>query len=468
MTETPVADPVAAGPANAPANGAAPSFARHTLPNGLTVLTREVHSAPVVSFWIWYRVGTRNERSGITGISHWVEHMLFKGTPNLPKGSIHGVVAANGGVLNGLTWDDFTTYFETLPSDRWELALRIESDRIANASFDPDEVGSERTVIISEREGHENDPDFNLAEEVTATAFKVHPYGAETIGWKCDLLTMTRDDLYNHYKTYYAPNNAIVVAVGDFDTAALLGRVEAAFGGYEPSPAIPPVRSVEPPQLGERRVTVRMPGATGLLQAVYHAPPAGSPDVYPLMVADAVLSGAKAMGFGGGAALGRSARLYRALVVPEIATGASSYFRLTRDPHLFHLGASARPDQPAEEALARIEQALFAEIDRLAQEPPPAAEVEKAIRQARAQFVYAGESVTNLGYVLGYLEIVDTAELYDHFLDRLAAVTPADVQRVVRQYLSPNNRTVGWFIPPDPAPAESSAAPPNGASDPTE
>jgi zinc protease len=452
MTDTTVAPPVTTRPAPAENGQAAPTpaqpaFARHTLPNGLTVLTREVHSAPVVSFWIWYRVGVRNEHGGITGISHWVEHMLFKGTPNLPAGAVHGLVAANGGVLNGFTWDDFTTYYETLPSDRWELSLRIEADRIVNARFDPDEVASERTVIISEREGHENDPDFNLGEEVSAAAFKVHSYGVSTIGWKSDLQAMTRDDLYNHYKTFYAPNNAVVVAVGDFDTAYLLRRVEESFGQLPANPAIPPVRGVEPPQQGERRVVWRQPGPNPSLQMVFHAPAANHADIYPLMVADALLSGAKAMGFGSGASLGRSARLYRALVVPEIATSAGSHFRLTRDPHLFSLGASARPGSDPEPTLRRIEDALLAEIDKLATTPPPAEEVEKAIRQARAQFVYTGESVTNLGYILGYLEIVGSADLYTTFLDHLAAVTPEDVQRVVAQYLNADNRTVGWYIP---------------------
>lgn len=446
MTDTTIAPPATpTAPAeNGPAAPAA--FQRHRLPNGLTVITRESHSAPVVSFWIWYRVGVRNEHAGITGISHWVEHMLFKGTPNMPAGTVHGLVAANGGVLNGQTWDDYTAYYETLPSDRWELSLRIEADRIINARFDPDEVASERTVIISEREGHENNPDFNLGEEVGAVAFKIHPYGVSTIGWKCDLQTMTRDDLYHHYKTYYAPNNAIIVAVGDFDTADLLRRVEEAFGAIPANPTIPPVRAVETPQHGERRVIWRQPGSNPSLQMVFHAPAATHADIYPLMVADGLLSGAKALGFGS-AGLGRSARLYRALVVPEIATSAGSYFRLTRDPHLFSFGASARPGQDAEPALRRIEDALLAEIEKLATTPPPAAEVEKAIRQTRAQFVYTGESVSNLGYILGYLEIVGSADLYATFLDHLAAVTPADVQRVVAQYLTADNRTVGWYIP---------------------
>jgi zinc protease len=437
----------------APEVGAPAAFERHRLPNGLTVLTREMHGAPVVSFWIWYRVGARNERLGVTGVSHWVEHMLFKGTPTFPAGSIHTVVAENGGTLNGYTSDDFTTYFETLPSDRWELALRIEADRIANASFKPEEVASERTVIISEREGHENDPDFKLNEEVQSAAFKIHPYGVDTIGWKCDLLSMTRDDLYQHYQTYYAPNNAIVVAVGDFETPYLLQRVTKMFGDLPRRADVPAVTAVEPEQEGERRVVVRRPGPTASLQIAYHAPAAQDPDVYPLLIADALLSGAKAMGMGGG--MGRSARLYRALVQTDIAASAGSYFRLTRDPHLFQFSATAKPGAPWEDSLRTIEAAIYREIDRLAQEAPPAQELEKAIRQTRAQFVYSAESVTGLGYIFGWLEIVASADLYAQFLDRLAQVTPEDVQRVVRAYLKPDNRTVGWFVPREEAPAAS-------------
>ena len=450
MTET------LAAPAAPPADPAAtPPFARHTLANGLTVLTREMHSAPVVSFWIWYRVGARNEHLGITGSSHWVEHMLFKGTPSLPAGSIHTIVAENGGTLNGFTSDDFTTYFETLPSDRWELALQIEADRIVNASFKPEEVASERTVIISEREGHENDPDFKLNEEVQCAAFKLHPYGNEVIGWKCDLLSMTREDLYTHYQTYYAPNNATVVVVGDFETSYLLERVEAMFGKLPARAAIPAVTAVEPAQEGERRVVVRRPGPTGQLQIAYHTPAADHPDIYALTLADALLSGAKAMGMGGGG--GRSARLYKALVQSDLAAGAGSYFRLTRDPQLFQFSATAKPGKPWEESLTAIEGAIYAEIERLASEAPSQAEMEKTIRQARAGFVYAGEGVTGLAYLFGWLESIASADYYSVFLDRLAAVTPADVQRVVRQYLRADNRTVGWFVPQEATPADAAA-----------
>jgi zinc protease len=203
---------------------------KHQLENGLTVVLKESRYAPVTTFWLWYRVGSRNEVPGITGIAHWVEHMLFKGSKDFPKGEIDRQIARNGGMMNGATWLDYTTFLETLPADRIDLGLRIEADRMVNALFDPDEVDLERTVIISERQGYENEPTFLLGEEVVAAAFRVHPYHHETIGDMCDLETMTHEDLWRHYQTYYGPNNAIAVAVGDFDAPEMLERIENLFG----------------------------------------------------------------------------------------------------------------------------------------------------------------------------------------------------------------------------------------------
>ncbi len=451
--ETEVASPDGQESANA---GEMHTFQRHSFPNGLTLLTKEIHSAPVVSFWVWYKVGARNEHAGITGISHWVEHMMFKGTKKLGKGQIMQMVAENGGTLNAFTSDDWTAYFETLPADRLELALGIEADRIANSTFDPEEVASERTVIISEREGSENEPDRMLDEEVSSTAFKVHPYGNGVIGWKCDLRVMTRDDLYNHYRTYYSPNNATVAIVGDFDTAQVVEQVGRAFNGYEARPDIPEVRSVEPEQNGERRVRVEHPGSTAQLEIVYHAPSASHPDIYPLMVADALLSGAKPMGFGG-TALGRSARLYRAMVATQIAAGAGSYFSLHKDPHLFTLGASAHAGEDPEASLRKMENTLFEEIRKLQEEEISQEEMDKAVRQSRAQFVYSSDSVSSQAFMLGYLESIFSADMYDEVLDNLAAVTPEDVQRVARQYLTEHNRTVGWFVPTEEAQEDNGA-----------
>ncbi len=413
------------------------------LDNGLLVLLAPVRTAPVATFWVWYRVGSRNEVPGITGISHWCEHMMFKGTPTLGKGEIMHLVNRNGGVDNAFTSTDFTAYFETLPSDRIDLALRIESDRMVNALFDPSEVASERTVIISEREGAENEPRFWLSEEVQATAFKVHPYHHDTIGWKVDLQTMTRDDLFKHYKTYYAPNNAVLVAAGDFNADEMLAKIQDAFGKIPRGGEIPAVKSVEPPQEGERRVRLKRPGPASYFHAMYHAPKADDPDFFPLFVLSGVLDGVGGMSFSGGGSPGRSSRLYRALVAAGLAVDVDCGFHASTDPGTFDVAATVRPGVPLE----KVERAIFAELEKIAVKPATDDELEKVIKQAKSQFVYATDGVMNLGYWLGQWEIVASYKAYGTFLDNLMQVTKADVTRVAAKYFAETNRTVGWFIP---------------------
>ncbi|MDE3088964.1 MAG: insulinase family protein [Chloroflexota bacterium] len=413
------------------------------LDNGLMVLLAPVRTAPVATFWVWYRVGSRNEVPGVTGVSHWVEHMMFKGTPTLQKGEIMHLVNRNGGVDNAFTWTDFTAYFETFPSDRIDLALQIESDRMVNSLFDPDEVASERTVIISEREGAENEPRFWLSEEVGALAFKVHPYHHDTVGWKTDLQTMTRDDLYNHYKTYYAPNNAVVIAVGDFGADEMLAKIQKAFGAIARGREVPAMKSVEPPQQGERRVVLRRPGPTSYFHSAYHGPKAGDPDFFPVFVLAGILAGVGGMSFSGGGSPGRSSRLYRALVETGLATGVDCGFRATIDPGTIDLTATVSPGV----AVEKVERAIFAELQRIASKPVTDAELAKVLKQVRAQFVYATDGVMNLGYWLGQLEVVDSYKMYPSFLERMSQVTKADVQRVAAKYLIETNRTVGWFVP---------------------
>lgn len=417
---------------------------QHELPNGLRILSRELHHAPVATFWVWYGVGSRNELPGQTGVSHWVEHMLFKGTEQFRPGDIFRQVTKNGGTLNGFTWIDYTTYFETLPSDRIELALRIESDRMANARFDLDEVSSERTVIISEREGHENEPTWHLDEDVTATAFKAHPYGNGVIGWKSDLRSMTREDLYGHYRRYYVPANAVAVAVGDFRTDELVGKVGDLFGSIPAGERPPKVTSQEPEQEGERRVRLRLPAPTNYLQVAYHAPAASHDDTIPMIVLDAILSGAKSMGMmGGRAPMGRSSRLYRALVDAGLASSARSSFALTHDPYLVDVSVTLRPGVSIEDG----ERVLFGVIDELAATGPTDEELVRAKKQARAQFAYGTETVTSLGYWLGALSIVASHELLGQLLPRIERVSADDVRRVAATYLTEKNRTVGWLEP---------------------
>ena len=207
------------------------------LANGLKVLIQEEHTAPLASVWCWYKVGSKDERPGLTGLSHWVEHMNFKGTTNIPRDQVKGIIEQFGGSWNGYTWIDQTTYLETATRDALDRMLFIESERMANGLYHPDDCESERTVIISELHGGENDPDQLLDQEVTATAFKAHPYRHPTIGWLPDLQTMSRDDLYGYYRRYYVPNNATLVIVGDVDTDEAVRRAEHYFGNIAAGPA---------------------------------------------------------------------------------------------------------------------------------------------------------------------------------------------------------------------------------------
>lgn len=423
------------------------------LDNGLTVLLREMHHAPGASFWVWYRVGSRNERGGTTGISHWVEHMLFKGTPTYPQGEFDKAVAREGGMFNGMTWIDFTTYFETLPSDRIDLALRVESDRMSSAVFDPEETERERTVIISERQGNENNPSFLLGEALLAAAFQAHSYHHPVIGWQSDLESMTRDQLYEHYRTYYAPNNAVVAVAGDFETEPMLARIQELFGCIPAGPALPKFASIEPPQRGERRVIVEGPGTTQYLEIGYRAPNANHPDYHALVILDTILGGAKGMSLWGGGTSNRSSRLYKALVETELASNADCAISSTIDPYLFSFSATVR----AGRTLAEVEAAVQAELGKVIDHQIEDAELQKAIKQTKAQFAYSSESVTDQGYWLGFSEVISDISWFEQFLGKVTAVTPADVHRVAQTYLRPSRRTVGWYVPMGAAPVSEGA-----------
>lgn len=415
---------------------------KHQLENGLTVLLQESRRAPVTTFWIWYRVGSRNEVPGVTGIAHWAEHMLFKGSEAFPKGQIDKQIARNGGAMNGLTWMDFTTFFETLPADRIDLGLRIESDRMVNALFDPEEVARERTVIISERQGAENQPPFLLGEEVVAAAFRVHPYHHQTIGDMCDLEVISRQQLWDHYQAFYGPNNAIAVAVGDFEAPRMLDRIRTLFGPLAARSTPPPVYRPEPPQRGERRVNLEGPGTTSYFQAAYHVPPAAEDDFFAVTVLTSILSGPSGMNLFSSSPPNRTSRLYQALVESELAVSVSGAYPPTLDPYLYRLSATVRGGRTA----AEIEAALDAEIERIRREPVSATELETAVKQTKAQFAYSSESVTNQGFWLGYSAIVADTSWFETFLDRLEALTVEDVQRVANAYLSHSNRTLGHYL----------------------
>jgi zinc protease len=406
------------------------------LKNGMKVMLKEIRTAPIISSWIWYKVGSRDEPTGKTGISHWTEHMMFKGTKKFPGSMLDKAISREGGRWNASTSRDSTRYYETMPAAKIDLALRLESDRMTKSIFNAKEVASERTVIISEREGSENEPMFLLGEAVQHASFRVHPYHHEIIGDMADLRTITRDDLYDHYRSYYVPNNATLSMAGDFDAKSMLKRIKELF---EPIPQgkIPPrLARPEPERKGELRLTVEGPGETTFTQVAYPFPNATSPDYFALQVLESLLNGASGLSY-------KTCRLYRALVDKGHAVDISGWSESTIDPYLYRFTIVHRPDKKPEEALS----VLDAEIQKMQDKPAPAAEIQRAVKQARAVFAYGSENITHQAFWMGYTSMFSDYSWYTTYLDKLAKVTPKDVQRVAQKYFQTNKRVVGTYIP---------------------
>ncbi len=419
------------------------SLTKLTLSNGLLVLLKEIHTSPIISQWIWYRLGSRDEVPGLTGASHWVEHMMFKGTPEFPLGALDRAISRDGGYLNAFTFLDWTAFFETLPADKIDLALRLEADRMFNSLFDPNEVSSERTVVISERQGSENEPLFRLSEEVQSAAFRVHPYHHEIIGDLTDLYSMQREDIYKLYRTYYVPNNAVLSFAGDFETQAMLGRIRELYEPLAAGPQPPRLVRTEPAQSGERRVSVEGPGETVYLQISYRAPAADDPDFFALNLLDSLLTGPTNLNMFGGGITNKTSRLYKALVDKELAVSVNGGLQATIDPYLYTTVIMVHPKHTTSDCIAAME----AEIKQLQDSPPPIEELDRALKQARAIFAYGSESISNQAYWMGFAEMFATVDWFTNYLERLAAVTPEDVQRLAQTCLRPQNRTLGVYLP---------------------
>jgi zinc protease len=417
-----------------------------TLDNGLKVLVCEEHTAPLASVWCWYKVGSKDERPGLTGVSHWVEHMNFKGTANIPRDQVKGIIERFGGTWNGYTWIDQTTYFETATRDALDRMLFIEAERMGSCLYHPDDCESERTVIISELQGGENDPDQLLDQELTATAFKAHTYRHPTIGWISDLRSMSRDDLYGYYRRYYIPNNATLVVVGDVDADDVFRRAAQHFGSIPSGPTPERLITSEPDQTGERRVTIRREGTTAYLKVAYHAPSADDTRFVPMLLLDAVLTGAKGVNMWSSFRTPppqRRSRLYRALVDRGLASSVSGQLVPTTDPFLYTLSATATDGTP----LSVVEPALLAEIARLRAEEVTAPELERAKAQLLARLIFDSDSITNVAHQLGYFETVATVQLFNDLAARIGDVTLEEVGETAAAILVDSNRTVGWFDP---------------------
>ena len=404
------------------------------LPNGLKVLLKEEHKSPVVTFQIWYRVGSRNERLGKTGLSHVLEHMMFKGSKKYGPKQFSQIVQRNGGNDNAFTSADYTAYFENFAADRIEIGMDLEADRMQNLLLDPKDFQSERDVVKEERRMRtEDDPTSVMVEQLMATAFAAHPYQWPVIGWMADLENLTRDDLEAHYRTYYAPNNATIVVAGDFDTGKVLALVEKHFGGIPRGPQVPKVGAVEPKQLGEKRVIVKQEAELPAVFAGYKVPTIKNPDAFALNVFQGIL------------ASGKSSRLYRSLVYEkQIALYAGGdYDDVSIDPDLFYVYAGVMPSRTVDE----VEKAMYAEIDRLKTELVTDEELQKAKNQAEATFIMSQDSVFYQAMQLGQFETVADWRLVGKYLDGIRSVTKEAVQRVAREYFTEDNRTVGILVP---------------------
>ncbi|MBI3803161.1 MAG: insulinase family protein [Nitrospirae bacterium] len=406
-----------------------------TLQNGVKVVLVEEHKAPVITFQVWYRVGSRNEITGKTGLSHLLEHMMFKGTQNHGKGEFSRIVAKNGGTENAFTANDYTAYFENFAADRIELSLDLESDRMQNLTMDPKEFQLEREVVKEERRSRTDDDPYSfLIENLYAIAFMVHTYHNPVIGWMSDLDQVTRDDAFQWYKRYYQPNNATIVVVGDFSSKTLLPKIKNYFEKIPKGPEPPQTAPPEPSQIGERRSIVKREAQLPFVFAAFHTPNYQSPDSYALTVLSNVISA------------GKSSRLYRSLVYQQqIALDAGGHYEgLTTDPELFYIYATARPQASPEE----VEEALDDEISRIQMEPVSEQELKKAKNQIEAEFILGSDSNFFRAMRIGTAETVGAGQEYlTHFVENIRKVTAADLQRVAKKYLIEDQRSVGTLLP---------------------
>jgi len=404
---------------------------RTVLDNGLVVLTKESHTSPIVTSMIWYKVGSRNEELGHTGKSHFLEHMLFKGTDRFKKGEIDLITLKNGGGNNAFTSHDFTAYYFNFASDRWDIALEIESDRMVNCAFDPEEFEAEKKVVIEELKTSLDSPWGLLMQELEAGAFKVHPYRNPVVGWLQDVERATVEQQQAYYRRYYQPNNAVLVIAGDFQTDQVLSRVSRLFAPIPAGPLPPVMQLEEPPQRGERRLIVRWRSKVPRLSIAYHVPSIAHSDTYALQVLAIVL------------AEGKASRLYQRMVEREQSvTFVSAEFGEAKDPTLFHVRSEARGDHSIDE----IEASIYGEFKDVVANGVTAAELDRAKHQMEAHFILSRERTLDQAILLGQMETIGSLDYIDSYIKNISSVTAEHLSEVCDRYLNENNRTVGLLL----------------------
>ena len=420
---------------------------RFSLSNGLSVYLAPDPASPTASVWVWYRVGSKNEWPGVTGASHWVEHMLFQGSPRYHKGDIDRAVIEVGGTLNAFTDTDFTAYFTTVPRDHLDVPLDIESDRMTRAEFEPAEVERERTVIRSEREGNENWPEFRVEEEMLHLAFRAHPYRWDPLGLPGDILALTPRDLKAYYQRFYGTRNAVLVIAGGFDPALVRKDVKRRFGPLPDSGADPTVRFVEPPSTSARRAELTGPGTTPYLEVGWRAPAVGDPRTPAALLLDVLLGGECRL-FSPGGGWGRSrehpsSRLFRGLVDTGLAVSATSEFRPRVHPGLFTIHAQATEGARPE----RLEEALDRELDRFCRSGPTAEEMAAARTKLVRGAELAYEGATRVGFRLGYFAMLGPSSAERSLLKATLATRAGEVRERARELFRRDARVTVWYRP---------------------
>jgi predicted Zn-dependent peptidase len=409
----------------------------HELPNGLRVRLLVDRAVPTVSYYTFFRVGSRNERIGVTGISHLFEHMMFNGAAKYGPKEFDRVLESRGGTSNAYTSNDLTAYFEDFAADALETVVDLESDRMRSLLVTPETLEQERQVVQEERRLRTDNSIFGLMEEqLESLVFQSHPYRWPVIGWMDDIARITREDCLDYFRTYYAPTNAVVYAVGDIDPDHLLDLLGRHYGDIPAGPAVPPVPAGEPPQRGERRAVVRYPAQAPAVMVGWRGPEARHPDSAALDVLQTVL------------AVGESSRLRRRLVEQEeIAVSASASWAWRMDPGVFLLFLELAPGMRAPKA----ESILWDEMDKLATKGVSASEVRRAQRLLRSMVLHELATHSGVAHALGQAEALlgDWREA-GRALELYAAVGARDLKRVAREWLDPTRRSVVTLEPVEP------------------
>lgn len=403
--------------------------------NGLQILLLPDHSAPVLTFMVTYRVGSRNEVTGTTGATHLLEHLMFKGTPshNRESGtSLDQFLESVGAISNATTWLDRTNYFANLGSEHLEKIIELEADRMRNLRLREEDRKPEMTVVRNEFEIGENDPLRVLDREITAAAYVAHPYHHSTIGWRSDIENVPIEKLREFYNTFYWPDNATVTIVGDFLPSTALALVDKYYGPYPRAPKpIPVVYTVEPAQTGPRRVVSKLAGQLGIVGIAYKSPSGRDPDTAALAVLSAILTS------------GKSSRFYKALTDKNLTVNVQGDAGMFHDPSLITIYASLAPGATHEQ----VEKIMMAEIETLKKSGVTDTEVSSAVNQLLAASAFARDGSFAIASAINEFIAAGDWTLFVTINDALRKVTPDDIKRVANRYLQEDQSTTGWFVP---------------------